>query len=144
MTKIDFYTHTENKFQTACSLAAKAISHGLKVMVFTPDSGVAEKLDKLMWSYPAIGFLPHCRAEDKLAEVTPIVIDHLATRFLHDDVLINLHPEQPTFFSRFQRLIEIVSLEEEDRQFARNRFRFYRDRGYELQSHDLSKQSNLG
>ena len=144
MTKIDFYTHTENKFQTACVLAAKAVTRGMKVMVFTPDSVMADKLDKLMWSYSAIGFLPHCRVEDKLAEVTPIVIDHLGTNFLHDDVLINMHQEQPAFFSRFQRLIEIVGLDQEDRQFARNRFRFYRDRGYELQSHDLSKQNNPG
>ena len=57
----------------------------------------------------------------------------------HDEVLINLRPEWPPFFSRFQRLIEIVSLDEEDRSQARARFKFYRDRGYEIKSHDLSK-----
>ena len=36
-------------------------------------------------------------------------------------------------------LIEIVSLDEEDRAQARDRFRFYRDRGYEIRTHDLSQ-----
>jgi DNA polymerase-3 subunit chi len=36
-------------------------------------------------------------------------------------------------------LIEIVSLDEQDRADARERFRFYRDRGYEIRTHDLSK-----
>jgi len=56
-------------------------------------------------------------------------------------VLLNLRPEWPPFFSRFQRLIEIVSLDEQDRADARERFRFYRDRGYEIRTHDLSKNS---
>ena len=56
-------------------------------------------------------------------------------------MLINLRAEQPPFFSRFQRLVEIVSLDEEDRSHARARFKFYRDRGYAIQSHDLSKSA---
>jgi DNA polymerase-3 subunit chi len=62
-------------------------------------------------------------------------------RLLHDEVLLNLRPEWPPFFSRFQRLIEIVSLDERDRVDARERFRFYRERGSEIRTHDLSKNS---
>ena len=64
-----------------------------------------------------------------------------ASQLLHDEVLLNLRPEWPPFFSRFQRLIEIVSLDDEDRAAARERYRFYRDRGYEIRTHDLSKTS---
>jgi DNA polymerase-3 subunit chi len=70
--------------------------------------------------------------------VTPIVIDYLGTAPAHDQVLLNLRPEWPPLFSRFQRLVEIVSLEDEDRRLARERFKFYRDRGYEIRTHDLS------
>jgi len=59
----------------------------------------------------------------------------------HDDILLNLHTEQPPFFSRFHRLIEIVSAEENDRAAARERFRFYRDRGYEIHSHDIGNKA---
>ena len=141
MTQIDFYSHADNKLQVACSLCAKALERGLRVMIYTPDADTTDKLDKLMWCYPAIGFIPHCRANDQLAAETPVIIDHLAEPLPHDDVLLNLHPALPPFFSRFQRLIEIVGTDETDSQAGRVRFRFYRDRGYEIRHHDLNQST---
>jgi len=137
VTQIDFYTRAEDKLQTACRLAAKAVQQGLRVMVFTPDAAATDKLDRLLWTFPATGFLPHCRAGDKLAPATPVILDHLPDPLVHDQVLVNLCPDWPPFFSRFQRLVEIVGQEESDRQAGRERFRFYRDRGYEIRHHDL-------
>jgi DNA polymerase-3 subunit chi len=139
MTQVDFYTHVDNKTKLACILSAKALERGRRVMIFTPDTATTKLLDHMLWTTPAIGFLPHCHSRDALAEVTPIIIDHAPETFNHDDILLNLTVERPAFFSRFQRLIEIVTLDENDRQAARERFRFYRDRGYEIQSHDLSQ-----
>ncbi len=139
MTQIDFYSHADNKLQVACSLSAQALERGLRVMIYTPDADTTDKLDKLMWCYPAIGFIPHCRAADRLAAETPVIIDHLAEPLPHDEVLFNLHPELPPFFSRFQRVIEIVGADEIDSRAGRLRFRFYRDRGYEIRHHDLNQ-----
>jgi DNA polymerase-3 subunit chi len=36
-------------------------------------------------------------------------------------------------------VIEIVSTDGADRELARERYRFYRDRGYEIRNHDMSK-----
>lgn len=141
MTQIDFYTHAADKYHTACVLCAKAVERGLRVMVYTPDAATTEKMNKLLWSTPAVGFIPHCRASDSLAPVTPVIIDHNTDMPAHDDILLNLHTEQPLFFSRFHRLIEIVSTEENDRNAARERFRFYRDRGYEIHSHDIGNKA---
>ena len=67
-----------------------------------------------------------------MAAVTPVILDHDGEQLVHDDVLINLQQQYPPFFSRFRRLIEIVGLDEADRSAARERYRFYRDRGYEI------------
>jgi DNA polymerase-3 subunit chi len=139
MTQIDFYTHVANKQQIACILSAKALEKGLRVMIYTPDAAATEQIDRLLWTVPATGFIPHCRASDALAPLTPVTIDHAPDAFLHEDVLLNLHPQWPPFFSRFQRLIEIVGLDENDRASSRERFRFYRDRGYDIRTHDLNK-----
>lgn len=139
MTQIDFYTHVADKHRLACVLSAKAREQGLRVMIYTPDAAATDKVGRLLWSVPATGFLPHCRAADPLAEMTPVIVDHEPEPFAHDQVLLNLGNEWPPFFSRFQRLIEIVSTDEDDRRAARDRFRFYRDRGYDIRSHDLSK-----
>jgi len=141
MTQIDFYTHVEDKVRTACALSAKAFARGLKVTVFCADPAMAQRFDRMLWTTPAIGFVPHCGPEDPLAEVTPVIVDCRGEPLLNDEVLLNLRPEWPPFFSRFQRLIEIVSLDDEDRARGRERFRFYRDRGYEIRTHDLGKNS---
>jgi DNA polymerase III subunit chi len=138
MTQIDFYTHVDNKLHTVCQLVAKAYERKLKVLVFTPDVATSQKLDNMLWTTPAIGFLPHALARTPVATETPVIIDHEGDELTHDHVLVNLRNEWPPFFSRFQRLIEIVSLDENDRLAARERFSFYRDRGYPIKSHNLS------
>ena len=139
LTQIDFYFHAENKLQTACALSAKACARGLRVLAFCPDPEASRKFSRLLWTTPAISFIPHCAPDDRLAAVTPVIVGHDGSNLPHDQVLLNLRDEWPPFFSRFRRLIEIVSLDEEDRRLARERYKFYRDRGYEIQNHDLSK-----
>ena len=141
MTQIDFYTHVENKHQTLCALAAKMLARNMRMTILTPDSEATERVDRLLWTQPAIGFLPHCRAHHRLAALTPIIVDHVAEPIVHEQVLVNLCQDLPGVFSRFERLIEIVGLDEDDRGHARNRFRFYRERGYEIRTHDLSRHS---
>ena len=141
MTQIDFYTHVENKLQTLCSLAAKALARNVRMLILTPDAETTERVDKFLWTQPAIGFLPHCRGQHRLAPLTPIIVDHVAEPVPHEQILVNLCDDCTPLFSRFERLIEIVSLDDADRDRARNRFRFYRDRGYEIRSHDLSQSA---
>src|SRR6476620_7914707 len=115
MTQVDFYTHVDNKLQTLCTLAAKALARKVRLLVLTPDPQTTEQADRMLWMQPAIGFLPHCRSSHRLASVTPIIVDHVAEPIVHEQVLVNLCPECPPVFSRFERLIEIVGLDDVER-----------------------------
>ncbi len=139
MTRIDFYSNAEPKLQVACQLTAKAFQQQMRVVIYAPDENVARSLDKLLWTYQAIGFVPHCLASHALAPETPVVIALDEGGIPHDKVMLNLHGETPPSFSRFERLIEVVSADEDDRRLARERYRLYRDRGYEIRHHDLAK-----
>jgi DNA polymerase III subunit chi len=138
MTQIDFYTNVADKLHTACRIVAKAHSLGNRMLIYCPDAETAQRVDRALWTTPAIGFIPHCAASDALADVTPIIIDYRGEEPLQDQLLLNLRPEWPPFFGRFERLIEIVSVDQEDRRTARERYKFYRDRGYEIRTHDLA------
>ncbi|MEY4730428.1 MAG: hypothetical protein RL020_1586 [Pseudomonadota bacterium] len=142
MTEIIFYTHVENKFHTACDISNKVLRSKRKMMVFASDESAAAKIDRLMWTLPALGFLPHCAIDHPLATETPIVISCDADKLAYDDVLLNLHDEVQPFFSRYQRVIEIVSTDAADAVAARTRYKFYKDRGYSITSHDLSKKTS--
>lgn len=138
MTKVDFYTGSEDKLRTACQLSHKAMQNGLRVLLHVPDDGLANKLDKLLWHYPATAFIPHCRSHEAEATGMPVVIGG-DENFAHSELLISLHVECVTFFSRFERVIEIVGCDAEEAAHGRLRFKYYRDRGYELGHTDLAK-----
>ena len=78
------------------------------------------------------------RLDAEEAAQMPVVLDHGSEKFPHHDLLISLHDECPAFFSRFERVIEIIGNDAEDSRSGRLRFKFYRDRGYELRHFDLS------
>ena len=137
MTQIDFYTNVADKLHTAYRIIAKAYALGHKLFVCCPDREIAQNLDRLLWLTPPTAFIPHCSGDSHLAARTPVVLDHKGCEPLHDQLLLNLKTEWPPYFGRFERLVEIVSLEDEDRRAARDRYKFYRDRGYEIRAHDL-------
>ncbi len=140
VTRIDFYFNAEPRLHVACLLAAKALQQQLRVLIFSPDEAIARQIDRQLWTWPATGFLPHCLVTDPLAAQTPVLIARNGELLPHDQVLMNLSDTAPPSFSRFQRLIELVGSDESDKQSGRARFRFYRDRGYEMVLHDLARR----
>jgi DNA polymerase-3 subunit chi len=139
MTSIDFYTHVADRLAVAGKLVAKALTQHAHVRVLTQDSAATDALDRLLWLQPATGFLPHCRMGSALASQTPVWIDHVLEHQGPAAVLINLHESPPSFFPRFERLVEIVDAD--GAASARDRFRFYRERGYELRTHNLAERA---
>jgi DNA polymerase III subunit chi len=139
MTAIDFYTHVSDRLQVATKLVAKAFAQHGSVRVLTADAAATDALDRLLWLHPAIAFLPHCRVGDRIAPETPIWVDHVLEHPGEATVLINLHMEPPPFFARFERLAEVVGVGDADASCGRARYRFYRERGYELRTHNLGE-----
>jgi DNA polymerase III subunit chi len=142
VTQIDFFHGAADKLAAACLLAGELYRQGRRVLVFAPDPGVAMAVDRMLWTHPPIGFVPHCAAGSALAEHTPIVIGQSLDDASHEDVLINLDGDLPTGFGRFHRLIEIVSNDDADRLPARNRYKHYRDRGYPLAAQDFATRND--
>ena len=140
MTSISFYTHAPDKLSIARQLVAKAWGQKLNVLVYAPDEATAASFDRLLWTQPALSFVPHCRDSSPLAASTPVIIGENADALPSADVLINLGNEPPPVFSRFERLMEIVTEDEDDVLKGRQRYRFYKDRGYELLDHDMRKR----
>ena len=138
MTVIDFYTHCDDRFEVASKLVAKAWKQHGSVRVLTGDETATAAFDRFLWLWPATGFLPHCRLESPLAGQTPILVDHGIVHEGPAAVLINLHPAPPPFYSRFERLAEIVGADDEDAAAGRNRWKFYKARGYDVRAHNLS------
>lgn len=139
MTEIDFYSQVADKFATACRITAKARSQGLRVLIQLSDSPQSEKLDRMLWVTPALSFVPHCQSGNELAAVTPVLLRHFPTSDAAE-VLINLTAEVPEDFERFNRVVELVGLDDDDRAAARARWRLYQGRGCDPRNHKLGQE----
>jgi DNA polymerase-3 subunit chi len=138
VTTIDFYFNAQERFQVACRLAGKALVQKKRMLIYAPEPEAASRIDKMLWTWPAIGFVPHCALHDPLAPDTPVLIASDAQSPPACELLLNLGHECPPHFERFERLLEIVSGDDAGRDSGRNRYRFYRERGYKISNHDLA------
>ncbi len=138
MTSIDFYFNADDRLQVACRLAAKAYAQKKKLLIFTPRPEMARRVDHLLWTWQQLSFVPHCLASDPLAAQTPVLITADTAHPPGCDVLINLGEESPPFFERYERVLEIVGQGDAERSIGRTRFKFYKERGYAIGTHDLA------
>ncbi len=139
MTRIDFYLLSSAapavRLDYACRLAYKAWTKGHQVYLHCSDDDQVMALDEQLWRFRDDAFLPH--GSDPQDSRNPVVCSCADDPGLQHDLLINLSDQQPAFFSRFRRLAEIVIEHDPVRLPARERFRFYRDKGYALQTHPI-------
>jgi DNA polymerase III subunit chi len=138
LTQVFFYHGAADKIAAACALLSGAYAKKKPMLVYALDNAVASSIDRMLWTHSALSFIPHCRADSPLAAETPILITDKLETLPQDERLMNLSKEIPPGFSRFESLIEVVGQEEDDRAAARDRVKFYKDRGYEVRYFDLS------
>lgn len=140
MTQIDFHVNAPAKLAYACRLARKGYASGSRMVFYASDGALLERLDRELWTFSALAFIPHCHARHALASVTPILLAGPADAeaCVHHEVIVNLDRQYPEFFSRFHRMIEIVEADRADLDAGRARWKFYKDRGYPLTRHDFA------
>ena len=143
MTRIDFYIVSSTGVHAAiafsCRLAEKAWRSGHRVLLHCDNSQQASELDEQLWQFKPESFLPHSR---DLESNTAVAICHggkNAPMGDHCDLLINLANELPEQFSRFKRLAEVVDQRRESLEASRQRYSFYKRRGYPLHSHNVNQ-----
>ena len=142
MTSIDFYFNAGDRLGVACRLAGKALLQKKRVLIYAPGAEMAQRIDRLLWTSQAVSFLPHCYAHDPLAGGTPVLIadgGEPAGAAAACEVLLNLSDGTPPFFERHERVLEIVAQDPEQVLAGRARFKYYRERGYEIRNHDLAR-----
>ncbi len=144
MTRVDFYVLSDVsqavRLELVCKLAEKACGQGKKVFIYSSEAHLLQELDERLWDFRPMSFIAH-----RLLPETHILGSQdddpvlLSTAPPGNDrnLLVNLDSQVPAFFSRFERTLEIVNKHPDVQEQGRNRYRFYQQRGYPLQHHNL-------
>jgi DNA polymerase-3 subunit chi len=126
------------RLRLACRVAEKAYLAKQRVVVFSDDAALLPKFDELLWTFGDGTFVPHdvvtrdgapCDAAVALT-TGPLPADH-------SDVLINLGATVPAFADKFARIAEFLDGRPEVRAAGRERFKVYRGKSIEPQTHNV-------
>jgi DNA polymerase-3 subunit chi len=141
MTRIDFYILNENsrhdRFFLSCRITEKAWRQNHRIMIQTNSGQEARHMSQLLWTFRDQSFIPHELLPRADLKTTPVIIGWSDDAADECDVLINLATEIPHFFSRFERLVEIVDKDPAQREVSRDHYRYFQERGYPLTNHKL-------
>lgn len=145
MTAVDFYIlpndSAEARLLFACRITEKAVRQNRAVLINADSPTESAQLDELLWTFSQGSFIPHrvIDAAAKAGGTEPVLIGcGIEPDCDAWHVLVNLAGDVPEFFSRYERVAELVDGNERRRELGRARYRFYRDRGYELKTHDAA------
>ncbi|MDB6000660.1 MAG: polymerase subunit chi [Rhizobacter sp.] len=141
MTEVMFHFKVADKQAYACRLLRKAVRSGAKVTVVGP-SALLGRLDQALWTFEPLDFVAHAWAKGGVLperlKRSPLVLAESAAASPHHEVLVNLGETLCDGFEGYKRLIEVVSLDAEDRSAARQRWKHYADRGYAITQHEVA------
>ena len=135
MTRIDFHFNVDHRVHYACRVTRKARAAGKQLVVFSRSADRLSQYDAMLWTFSALDFLPHVYVGSPLAAATPILLAADAATAPASDVLLTLDDDAPPqfdqVFTRYERVIEVVSRDDGDRARARERFKAYKERGFQ-------------
>ena len=138
MTRIEFFFNVDDKLAKTAELCEKSVDKGRELMIFTQGDEMNAALQQVLWQQSVTSFLACTKADKAIRQHSSIVVSDNSGHLIKDDILINLQAEYPPFFSRFRYLVELVGNDDADKATARLKFRFYRDRGYEIKLTDMA------
>jgi DNA polymerase-3 subunit chi len=140
--RVDFYLSDESgegaRLRLACRVAEKAYLANQKVVVFCDDPALLPKIDDLLWTFGDGSFVPHDTVAAPGAPCeAPVALTNGPLPAGDADVLINLGAAVPGFFEKFGRVAEFLDARPEVRAAGRERFKSYRAKSIEPQTHNV-------
>lgn len=138
---VAFHFNVPQRQDYTCRLLRKASRAGARLVV-TGDAGLLAELDRLLWTFDPLDFVPHWRgtAIERLParlQATPVVLVEQAAPQADHEVLVNLGDEVPAVAQSYARVIEVVGRAEADRTLARQRWRQYTQWGLAIERHEV-------
>ncbi len=141
MTQVAFHFNAPDKLHYAARLLRKASAQGAKVAVVgLPEE--LQALDTQLWTLSPQDFIAHAAwpAQPQVWQASPVLLCETPAQSHHREVLLNLGHSVPEGYGEFARLIEVVTVDDAERQSARVRWKHYTEQGLNLLRHDVAVQ----
>ena len=147
LTRIDFYYDVKDIILFSNRITRKlyyekVVTHKYPLVIRCTDREHSKMVGDSIDNFSEKDFLPYAKFSDDNAKLSPIILSTTSEiPFWADDiiVLLNLDTKIEITFSSYNRVIEIVDQTEINRQKGREKYKFYKERGYEVFGHKVDK-----
>lgn len=144
MTRVDFAFDADSRVTQAARSTLRHVARGSRVFVYCDDTQRLEQFDQSLWTVDETAFIgrewltQHAPMLDvPVYLVTQSAWPLVAPQVSSQDWLLNLDDDCPPEVTLFTRTLEIVTLDDQDKKLARQRWRQYQSLGLELHAHRL-------
>lgn len=117
-----------------CKLLNKIYSQQRPTDVRFANMDDTKRFDRRLWDWQPQAFIPHA-IENAMPAMIQLYSDQCQPA--GNDVFINLHPEFPSFFTHYQRTIEVLDQSAHLLQMGRERWKAYKQQGIEPTVHKI-------
>ncbi|WP_448568034.1 DNA polymerase III subunit chi [Thalassotalea ganghwensis] len=122
-----------------CFQAAFYYRQNQRVYIYTENQEQAHQIDELLWSFEPESFVPHNLVGEGPKQGAAVEIGWQAPRGRRP-VLINLTSTVPNFAHQFSQIIDFVPQDEQLKQLARERFKGYRQLGFNVDNQTINAE----
>jgi DNA polymerase-3 subunit chi len=141
MPRADFYLIDKPRFRDdplllVCELTKKAFASEQPTLILTRSRDQAEALDEKLWEFDENSFIPHQIVGDGDDDAITAVLIVPPDATTPDRLLvINLRDECAP--GLFERVLEVVPADEDQRLGSRERWKTYKQAGFDVAKHDM-------
>ena len=146
MTDVVFHYGVADKSDYAIRLLRKAVRNGFRVRVALAPAELAAFSARL-WAAVPTGFMAHCDAQAPASTQrrSPVVLGTSdAGGDAQEAVLLNLSHDMPQDPQRYQKILEVITTDPQDRQLGRTRKRAYDSAQCPVVMHDAGSVQAAG
>ena len=133
MTHIEFFFNVVDKTKLTIGLTEQLIRRNHSALIYFEDQKAIDDFSLSLLEKEL--FMPHLIEENALLNKLCLTQSNVD---LMDDTLINFSSKETQGFSRYLKMYELVGHDDEDKNSARERYRFYKDCGYQVNSMDAT------
>jgi DNA polymerase-3 subunit chi len=141
VTRIDFYVQKQISQTThehlICKITEKAWQNQHEIFLLCTNTEQVNRLDELLWTFSSTSFIPHSSTCDDGGQA--VILSTEKKTLKNYEILINLTHDVPEYAGKFSRVIESTGYNEAMRENARKKYKYYKDRGYPLFTHEIGK-----
>jgi DNA polymerase-3 subunit chi len=146
MTEVVFHYGVEDKMDYAIRLVRKAARSGSRLRVALAPEELAAFSGRL-WAAASTRFLAHCdeQAAPSVQRRSPVLLSASgASDETGVPVLLNLTNDMPQDSQRYQKILEVITTDPQDRQQGRTRKRAYDSAQCTVSMHDAGAVQAAG